>query len=301
MAMQQAVIGMAMMGFFSMKMNIHVPLVLQAAMGPFTIWESPLIRKHVFGKTENVWKETLIGDDDEDDDAAADGTAPATDATATDEDAAAVSAGAGSGGSAAAATGVDAELQDLMFTVWEKHQPFDLVALKKLMARGASVNFAAPGCGWTPLMVAAGSGKTDGGDTLALLELNANPTQADDDGWTAFSWAAFHGAAASMQVLVDHSGPAAAAAALTREAKDGKAPVQLAEDQSNAEVLAIIHAAIAAAGRGGDDAEASGDPMPVPASDADAAEYPAPAPPSGLRQRKPAADAPGAAGIEELD
>lgn len=155
-------------------------------------------------------------------------------------------------------------LEEIMLDTWDAGAKADLSQLMKALNR-KNCNFQTKEDRWTPLMVLSGLGENlasgcdrdDMPTTMThlscpllmigvsgapsairqVLELGADPSTTDAEGWTALHWAAFHGQVESAKVLAGQT------KLLSVKDKDGNTPIDMARKEGNDKVAEIYELA----------------------------------------------------------
>lgn len=181
---------------FSFAMNVQIMLAMSLVRLPMNAWKDPIVQKYILGNEsverpyEEVYEEPSTG-------------APITSASVADSAAGAVGAPTPAG---AGKSGFDYECEEVVFQTWEAAQdPANIPGFESLFGAGKSknINYRTHDNGWTCLMVVAGGSQNGKAEVRKLLELGALPTVADNEGWTALHWAAFHGCVNAIQAICD--------------------------------------------------------------------------------------------------
>lgn len=218
------------MGFYA---GIVLPMAIQCIMMPLNLIEEPVLVKYIFGPLlgwpvpERPYGELLE-----------DPAAPAPRARAAVGDAAAPGE-AGDAGAAAGPASADVECEEAVLGLWEAKEPLDVAVFEHLRAQGKDVNYATAEGRWTALHVTAGSAVHGPRDVTRLLELGADPSRTDADGWTPLHWAAHHGVPAAIRTMCDAYGPPPAAGG---SAAAGKKRVRLGDSDDLAALLRVADA-----------------------------------------------------------
>ena len=156
--------------------------------------------------------------------------------------------------------GYDELMEDAIFGAWEDDEAVNTRAIEALGEQKKPLAYATDEQGWTFLMVASGSRATPQRAVERMLELGCGPADAEDaDGWSALHWAAMHDCPQAVRAIarwelgrvlpVQEGSPARLLGMLERRNKDGKTPLDLADDEgSELAAAALREAADACAG-----------------------------------------------------
>lgn len=108
-------------------------------------------------------------------------------------------------------------------------------------------NYRSKENGWTPLMVLSGLTNDSNVSILqTVIDLGGNPSVTDLEGWNALHWAAFHGSLSAARALYEYD-----SSLLDTKDKEGKLPLDMAQKEADskdvANYLEEVTAAAAAA------------------------------------------------------
>lgn len=224
-----------------------IGLAMQSVMGPFGLYENPLVQKYIFGSKKDgryfsEKKPSEITDEDsivemvgmeEKVIKAGKGSGLTDSVSGTDkknDDAKPAAIEENKGGKKS--------FEDVLLDTWDMAAEANLPALTKVLTRG-NVNNTTLENKWTPLMVICGL-KGAAGVSSAVAEcakLGADEAAVDVEGWTALHWAAFHGSADAARALCDNFDIEE-----IKEIKDkeGKTIKMLCEEEKNMDVWKVI-------------------------------------------------------------
>ncbi|KAL7491080.1 hypothetical protein ACHAWT_000658 [Skeletonema menzelii] len=136
--------------------------------------------------------------------------------------------------------------EDILLDTWDLGAEADIAPLMTALNK-KNINYATQESKWTPLMIMSGLGAK--GAVAAMKEmqkLEANPSQADQEGWNALHWSAYHGSADAAKCLLAKDGFDGIVLGLDKVAdKEGKTPLDHAKDEGNHDVAKVIEEAIA--------------------------------------------------------
>lgn len=242
-AQAQAFISQTMFGGLVMVavhyfFGVAILPLMQAVMGPINAIDHQLFKLYIIKQDqEKAWDELS----EEEFDALGDK------ATVEDAPTAASAASKRKGGTAKGGTGKSiATLDDAIVTAWDSKTGADLQALFEKVA--SNVSYQTPDtqadgkCGWSALMVAAGS-PVDRKQQIAVLQslvdAGAKLMSTDSEGWSAFHWACFHDRPGAARWLLDLPGGDALFKLKDREGKTG---ADWAAKESNPRVIDVCDA-----------------------------------------------------------
>lgn len=103
-----------------------------------------------------------------------------------------------------------------------------------------SVNARTPQDQWTALMVACGSPLDTSEFIAKIITAGADVTAVDGDGWTALHWSAFHGRPETAAALLEASPGHKLSELLEIRAADNRLAIEVARDEDQVGVEAII-------------------------------------------------------------
>lgn len=239
----RSLVGSTIFGIF-MTLGLHlwkgmiVGLAIQSIMCPFNLAENPLIGAIFFkGGMSNLKDKRIFGEKHRDELEKSDEIVDAAGnqvvlkkEKASDKKEAETKA-----------------FEDILLDTWDMGADADISPLMNSLNK-KNINFSTNENGWTPIMIMCGLGaKSVPGAMRQMKSLGANPSKVDKEGWNALHWAAFHGSADAAKVLLSKSDFDAIALGLHKVTdKEGKTPLQHANDESNTDVAKIIEEAIPA-------------------------------------------------------
>uniref|UniRef100_A0A7S2PFT9 Uncharacterized protein n=1 Tax=Leptocylindrus danicus TaxID=163516 RepID=A0A7S2PFT9_9STRA len=206
-------------------------MAIQVVMGPFNLFENPLMRLFVLGhdaSATRLFEEKHSRDELEPEDSIEDEDGNEIMAAGTIKDSA-------NGG-----------LDEALLDAWDAGDKADVGNLMALLTK-TNINDATKENGWAPLMVLSGLAcKGTASAMRQMKELGVDVLKKDGEGWNALHWACFHGSMEAAKVLLspdDFDGIAIG----MHEVKDneGKTPLDLAKAEKNDDVAEIVAKAIA--------------------------------------------------------
>jgi hypothetical protein len=263
--------GLAMTCGLHYYKGMIMGLCMQSVMGPFTMYENPLLHKFLFNSTERVFDEKLKNEleknavikvDDGNPLAAltggGDDAAPAASAKAITNSGSSASKGGKKGkkngnsnkNNNPVSKKEQAAFESKLLDTWDEGTKAKLSPLMTLMNE-KNVNSSTSGAGWTPLMCMAGL-KVDGTTSVMkeMFVMGADPSLTDGESWNALHWCCFHGSEEATKVLVseeyyDVLSNEGGQLHLKKD-KDGMTPLEHAKAEQNMGVVKILTAAIEA-------------------------------------------------------
>jgi len=235
--------GIAMTTGLHLYKGMVVGLAIQSIMGPFTIYENPLVQALLLGKGLNP--EAKVFDEKGPEELTADDEI-------VDEQGNPISAAAkkqaikgDSKKTATTTTTATPTFEDILLDTWDGGADASVGPLMAALNK-KTVNYKSKESGWTPIMVVSGLGaKKVTGALRQMKAIGADPAMLDEEGWNALHWAAFHGSPEAAKVLVSPDDFDAIQMGLHKvKDKEGKTPMDHAIAEGNTEVANIIKAAI---------------------------------------------------------
>ncbi|KAJ0399387.1 hypothetical protein P43SY_008145 [Pythium insidiosum] len=219
---KQTLIGAVIAMVIHFKMGVNHVVLIQSVMTPLNLYDNVLVQAFIFGKRDGrIWNEKFEGEPLEA--APTDGEdKQAGDKKEKTKKAAKKTVSASEAISQAFDAGVDADFDGL----WN--------AIK------GDVNAKTSESGWTALMVACGSPVDTDDFIRKVVAAGADATAADDEGWTALHWSAFHGRPEAAEALLEALSPSKRELLLTKKASDGKTALEVAQGEDNADVVEVI-------------------------------------------------------------
>jgi len=134
--------------------------------------------------------------------------------------------------------GYDFDLEHAIYSAWEdEHDPVLFAAWERMHSSRKDVDYRTAQQGWSILMVAAGSPRTDAATVRDLsVKLGCDCLAADSTGWTALHWAAFHGSKSGVIGVLEAC--RARDATSTAAAASGKENDDVTGEKSSSEAAA---------------------------------------------------------------
>jgi len=224
-----------------MTVGLHVykgmamGLAIQTIMGPFNLIENPLVKALFMGSGFNPQDkifeekalEELAGEDE-----------------VVDEAGAEIPRGrllALNGAANKSAESPTYTFEELMLDTWDEGNKADLNSFVKAVTN-KNCNHRSKENGWTPLMILSGlaSSERTASAIQAVIALGGNPGVTDGEGWNALHWSAFHGSVQAAQKLYEYDATLA-----DLKDKEGKLPLEMAQQEGNKDVAKYLEEAIA--------------------------------------------------------
>ena len=202
-------------------------LAIQTIMGPFNLFENPLVKAVLLGSGFNL-KDKIFEEKSLEELANDDEVIDETGTEIPRQKLVALEA------AAKKQTPTDA-FEELMLDTWDAGNRADIAAFKSAVNK-KNCNHRSQENGWTPLMILSGlaSGKTPEA-IKAVIKLGGNPGITDVEGWNALHWAAFHGSKAAAKAVYEYD-----PTLLDVKDKEGKLPLEMAKQEGNTEVAKYL-------------------------------------------------------------
>jgi len=228
-----SLVGSTLFGMvFTVGLHIYrgvvVGLAMQTVMGPFGLFESPLVKLFFMGGTkvfDEKTKEELTPDDEIVD---KEGNAVKTNDTKT------AIASKKQEDKEEKKTTEKKSFEDILLDTWDEGSEADIKPLMNALNE-SNVNFRTSESSWTPLMIMSGLGAKNCASAMKIMKaLGADPTLIDGEGWNALHWAAYHGSVDAIKVLDEEFDVIKGAAQLHLvKDKEGKIPLDHAKSENN--------------------------------------------------------------------
>ncbi|OQR81924.1 hypothetical protein THRCLA_11283 [Thraustotheca clavata] len=216
---QQTCIGAAISGFIHLKFGVNQVVVIQSVMIPLNLYDNVILKKHVFGiGGPRYWDERLEGE-----------SLNAPVPTETKENVAIKPTKAKKNVSAA----------DAITKAWDMGVEANFEGLMSILLKNDQIDVKTPD-GWTALMVACGSAVDTEDIIKRLVKAGVPVREADNDGWTALHWSAFHGRPEAAQVLLSVVSKEDAEFLLNAKDNQGRTPSEVATEENNADVAEVM-------------------------------------------------------------
>jgi len=210
-------------------------LAIQTVMGPFNLFENPLVKALLMGNGFNaqdkIFEEKSLAElASEDEVVDESGTEIPRQRLLALE------------GTTKKQSPTDS-FEELMLDTWDAGANSDVPKFVKAVTK-KNCNHRSQENGWTPLMILSGLASSDATvDAIkAVIALGGNPSVKDGEGWNSLHWAAFHGSVKAAQELYEYD------AALSEvKDKEGKLPLQMAQQEGNKDVAKYLEEVLATA------------------------------------------------------
>mmetsp|Transcript_12324 Transcript_12324/g.18921 ORF Transcript_12324/g.18921 Transcript_12324/m.18921 type:complete len:336 (+) Transcript_12324:91-1098(+) len=126
--------------------------------------------------------------------------------------------------------------EEILLDVWDSGAgKADITPLMDAINK-ENCNFKTKDSGWTPIMILSGIGVKGSASAIRqVISLGGNPAIADNEGWNAMHWAAFHGSVEAAKLLIDEFSSLS-----NVKDKEGKKPLELAEAEGNEAVANVL-------------------------------------------------------------
>ncbi|OQS01146.1 hypothetical protein ACHHYP_01787 [Achlya hypogyna] len=220
---QQTCIGAAISSFIHLKFGVNQVVVIQSVMIPLNLYDNVILKKHVFGiGGPRYWDERLEGE-------SLNAPVAAGDKPAVEDKADAKKTAAKKSVNAA----------DAIVKAWDMGVEANFEGLMSILLKNDQVKTKTSD-GWTALMVACGSALDTEDIIKRLVKAGVPVREADNDGWTALHWCAFHGRPEAAQTLLAAVSAEDAAFLLAAKDNQGRTPSEVATEEDNADVAEII-------------------------------------------------------------
>ncbi|RHY08685.1 hypothetical protein DYB37_002910 [Aphanomyces astaci] len=226
---QQTLIGAVISSFVHIQFGVNQVVVIQSVMVPLNLYDNALLKKHIFGLGgPRYWDEKLEGE-------SLDDAAPHPDAI----DAAADSVPAPSSKKPSKAK-KSVDVADAIKQAWDLGVEANFDRLLSVLKNDPNGFKTKTSDGWTPLMVACGSPIDTEKVIKTLIKEGVPIRDADNDGWTALHWCAFHGCPESAETLLASISKDDAAFLVSAKDSQGRTPLEVASEESNGDVAEIL-------------------------------------------------------------
>ncbi|KDO32314.1 hypothetical protein SPRG_02793 [Saprolegnia parasitica CBS 223.65] len=179
---QQTAIGAAISSFIHLKFGVNQVVVIQSVMIPLNLYDNVILKKHIFGiGGPRYWDERLEGE-------SLNAPVAATEAAAVED-------------KKPAKAKKTANAADAIVKAWDMGVEANFEGLMSILLKNDQIKTKTTD-GWTALMVACGSALDTEDIIKRLVNAGVPVREADNDGWTALHWCAFHGRPEAAQVLL---------------------------------------------------------------------------------------------------
>jgi len=223
-------------------------LAIQAVMGPFNLYENPLVKALLLGNgfrmEDKIFEEKTVTELDADEDVvdesgntvspmtlkiAKKGGEDTTTSTTTDKK------------KKKKQSPSDA-FDELLLDTWDNGNKADIAKFMDGITKN-NCNNRTKENGWTPLVILSG---LDAKGTVSamrqIISIGGNPAITDKEGWNALHWAAFHGSVTAAEELYKQD-----KSLLDTKDNDGKLPLEMAQAEGNKDVATFLEECTATA------------------------------------------------------
>ncbi|KAG9413383.1 hypothetical protein AC1031_012600 [Aphanomyces cochlioides] len=223
---QQTLIGACISAFIHFQFGVNQVVVIQSVMAPLNLYDNAILKKHIFGiGGPRYWDEKLEGEPLE--------VEPQPHPDAVDAPVEADS-------SKKTKAKKTPNYADAIKQAWDMGVEANFDRLLSTLKSEPSAITTKTSDGWTALMVACGS-PVDTEDVIKDLLKNGCPVrEADNDGWTALHWSAFHGCPEAAQTLLANVSKEDADFLISAKDSQGRTPSEVASEESNGDVAEIL-------------------------------------------------------------
>jgi len=210
-------------------------LAIQAVMGPFNLFENPLVKAILMGNgfnpNDKIFEEKSLGELANDDEV--------VDETGTEIPRTKLLQMEG----AAKPQSKADSFEELMLDTWDAGNKANIDAFLKAVSK-KNCNIRSKESGWTPLMILSGLPTNDkiSKAIKKIISLGGNPGITDSEGWNALHWATFHGNLATAKQLYEYD-----AGLLDIKDKEGKLPLEIAKQEKNDDIAKYLEEVTATA------------------------------------------------------
>ena len=225
-----------------------VGLAMQAIMGPLNLAENPLVKALFLGPgnmdpEHKLFDEKSASELTEDDEVVDASGNPLVRSSNSNSNSSGTNAiGAGTAGAKKGKSKKMMSLEEVILDTWDSGDKADISNLMSTLTK-QNCNHQTQEDQWTALMILAGLGQVKGTASAIrqAIELGANPSISDKEGWNALHWAAFHGSPeAAKELAKDKS-------LLESTDKEGMTPLETAKKEKNMDVVKVLEEAEASA------------------------------------------------------
>jgi hypothetical protein len=242
------VFGIAMTCALHYYKGMIMGLAIQAAMGPFNIWENVLVRTLLLRGTKVLSDPTLQQESRiYDEKISLQELDPLTD-EAVDEQGNpiiirnnqnAIGNGISTAVTNTAATTTMKTLEEVMLDTWDQGASASLEELLSML-NSNNINTTTKDDGWTSLMIVSGLKCENDISAIRTMiqEYKADIMMTDHDGWTCLHWAAFHNSLSAATELYHQT------ALLTIADNEGKTPLDIAVAENNTGIIDLLQTVI---------------------------------------------------------
>ncbi|RHY30635.1 hypothetical protein DYB32_007378 [Aphanomyces invadans] len=227
---QQTLIGACISSFIHIQFGVNQVVVIQSVMVPLNLYDNALLKKHIFGiGGPRYWDEKLEGE-------SLDDAAAHPDAIDTPDSVPAPS-------KKSTKSKKSISVADSIKQAWDLGVEANFDRLLSVLKNDPNGFTTKTSDGWTPLMVACGSPIDTEKVIKTLIKEGVPVRDADNDGWTALHWCAFHGCPESAETLLASISKEDADFLVSAKDSQGRTPFEVATEESNGVVAEILTSA----------------------------------------------------------
>ena len=221
---QQTLIGACISSFIHFKFGVNQVVVIQSVMVPLNLFENPILKKHIYGiGGPRYWDEKLDGESLD--------AQPHPDAIDNESVPVPDKKGKKSSGP---------NYADAIKQAWDMGVEANFDRLLTILKGDKSAMATKTSDGWTALMVACGSPIDTESFIKEVIQGGCPVRAADNDGWTALHWSAFHGCPEAAQVLLTAISKEDADFLMSAKDTQGRTAQEVATEESNADVADVL-------------------------------------------------------------
>lgn len=218
----QCVMGVCISSFIHFKFGVNQVVVMQSVMIPLNLFDQPLFRKYIL-RSERVWEEQTPGEITQ---------------TKKQQVNKASEKGLPSSESLDSFEPV-LDAKGAITNAWD-YPTLENANLLFQMVKDTP-NVVSKDDGWTALMVLAAMPIDTTSMIKQLLQQeNIQVELTDNDGWNVLHWCAYHNSPKSAQVILSTLEKPRLKALCTQSSRDGKSPIELAQEQKNDSMVMIL-------------------------------------------------------------
>ncbi|VEU44535.1 unnamed protein product [Pseudo-nitzschia multistriata] len=239
----RSLVGSTLFGI-CMTVGLHIykgmamGLAIQTIMGPFNLFENPLVKAILMGNgfrpEDKIFEEKDLQELTESDEVVDEtgNVIPKHQLLASSKTQ-----------KAKKSQSPEDAFEELLLDTWDAGNGADVSKFVSAVTK-KNCNQRSKGNEWTPLMIL--SGLTNKEDTASAIRkvigMGGNPGVTDKDGWNCLHWAAFHGSLSAAKALYDYD-----ASLLDVKDNEGKLPLEMAQQEDNKEVAKYLEEVTATA------------------------------------------------------
>jgi len=227
----QTVMSVIMTTVIHFYFQVNQVILLQLLMAPFTVYESSVVKKYIFGAErafEEKYENELEGLKIETSEIEETEVEEKTETKVADKR------------RKIKKDKVDVSLEAVLLREWDNGTNADFSKVTELL-NSNNINYQTSDNKWTCFMIACGLiGKCDDEQLNNMMILGADVTLQDSDGWTCAHWASFHNNLVALNKIIKSIPLKHALVLLEKKSKDGKTALQLAQEENNLEIIDIL-------------------------------------------------------------